>query len=112
MARLYADENFPLLIVEALRQLGHDVLTVFEAGQANQRIQDPDVLAFAVATGRAVLTINCRDFIRLHRQQQTHHGIIVCTADSDVVGQAQRIHAAIEASATLDGILIRINRPA
>jgi len=28
MARLYADENFPLPVVEELRQLGHDVLTM------------------------------------------------------------------------------------
>jgi len=30
MARLYADEDFPLPIVELLRQMGHDVLTVAE----------------------------------------------------------------------------------
>lgn len=35
MARLYANENFPLRVVEALRQLGHDVLTVHHA-QAHQ----------------------------------------------------------------------------
>ncbi len=112
MARLYADENFPLQVVEALRRLGHDVLTVLEAGQANQRIEDRDVLAFAGAAGRAVLTINRRDFIRLHRQQPAHHGIVVCTEDIDIEGQAQRIHVAISASTTLDGMLIRINRPA
>jgi hypothetical protein len=37
VARLYANENFPLRVVEALRQLGHDVLTVREAGHDNQR---------------------------------------------------------------------------
>jgi hypothetical protein len=36
VAALYADENFPLEVVEALRRLGHDVLTALEAGQANQ----------------------------------------------------------------------------
>jgi uncharacterized protein DUF5615 len=34
MARLYADENFPLPVVEELRRLGHDVLTIYETGQA------------------------------------------------------------------------------
>lgn len=29
MARLYADENFPLPVVEELRRLGHDVLLPF-----------------------------------------------------------------------------------
>jgi hypothetical protein len=32
MARLYSNENFPLPVVEKLRALGHDVLTVQEAG--------------------------------------------------------------------------------
>lgn len=32
MARLYANENFPLPVVEVLRRLGHDVLTAGEAG--------------------------------------------------------------------------------
>jgi len=37
---LYADENFPLRVVEELRRLGHDVLTAFEDGKANQSITD------------------------------------------------------------------------
>jgi len=40
MARLYADEDFPFPVVERLRQLGHDVRTALEAGQANQAIAD------------------------------------------------------------------------
>ena len=36
MARLYANENFPLPTVEELRRLGHDVLTVRETGQAGK----------------------------------------------------------------------------
>jgi hypothetical protein len=34
VAHLYANENFPLPVVEALRRLGHDVLTSREAGNA------------------------------------------------------------------------------
>lgn len=33
---LYADENFPLRVIEELRQLGQDVLTAFEDGQARR----------------------------------------------------------------------------
>jgi hypothetical protein len=33
MARLYADEQYPYPVVEFLRALGHDVLTVQEAGR-------------------------------------------------------------------------------
>jgi hypothetical protein len=52
-ARLYSNENFPLPVVEALRQKGHDVLTTRDAGKANEGIPDEDVLAFAIADKRA-----------------------------------------------------------
>ena len=52
----------------ALRALGHDVLTTQEAGNAGQTIPDHDVLDFATRDGRAVLTLNRRDFIRLHKR--------------------------------------------
>jgi Domain of unknown function (DUF5615) len=37
--KLYADEQYPYPVVKCLRALGHDILTVQEAGKANQRIQ-------------------------------------------------------------------------
>ncbi len=40
MARLYANENFPAPVVETLRQLGHDVLTSYESGQAGKATPD------------------------------------------------------------------------
>ena len=111
MARLYSNENFPLPVVEALRRLGHNVLTVQEAGKANQEIPDDEVLSFATAERRAVLTINRRDFIKLHRQDPNHSGIVVCTADTDFIGQAERIHTVIALIASLNDQLIRIYRP-
>ena len=62
MARLYADEQYPYPVVEFLRALGHDVLTVQEAGRANQGIPDSDVLAFATSSNRAILTQNRKYF--------------------------------------------------
>ncbi len=112
MARLYADEQYPYPVVEFLRALGHDVLTVQEAGKANQRISDSDVLAFASAEKRAVITENRRDFFRLHRIQPDHAGIIACTNDRYWQGLAKRIHEAIIAEDSLQGKLIRIVRPA
>ncbi len=112
MARLYSNENFPLPVVEELRRLGHDVLTVQEAGKANQEIPDDEVLAFASVENRTVLTINRRDFIRLHRQHSAHSGIIVCTADLDFTRQARGIHEAVAALPALANQLIRVNRPA
>ena len=109
MARIYANENFPLPVVEELRRLGHDVLTVRETGGANKCLTDDAVLDFACAEKRAVLTLNRKHFIRLHKKRMEHSGIITCTFDSDFIGQAKRIDAAI-AQAGLTGRLLRINR--
>ncbi|MCU0552283.1 MAG: DUF5615 family PIN-like protein [Leptolyngbya sp. Prado105] len=84
MTRLYADEQYPYPVVESLRSLGHhDVLTAKEAGKANQRIPDPEVLVFATIEQRALLTQNRKDFFRLHRDSPDHAGIIACTNDRD-----------------------------
>ena len=110
LARLYADEDFPLGAVQILRQDGHDVLTVQEAGRCGAG--DPDVLADATADGRAVLTHNHRHYKRLHRQGQPHGGIISCTHDdNDLPGLAQRIHDAVSALPNLTNQFIRIIRP-
>jgi hypothetical protein len=111
MARLYADEDFDHAVVEELRGFGHDVLTVQEAGQANQAIPDEAVLAFATAQARAVLTHNRRHFIRLHRIGRVHAGILVCTRDRDAAALAARIDAALAQFPVRENQLIRINRP-
>lgn len=111
MARLYANENFPLPVVDELRRLGHDVLTIQETGSAGQSVPDEAVLALARGDGRAVLTLNRKHFVHLHGERPDHAGIIACTFDPDFAGQAERIHAAIGSRAQLSGQLIRINRP-
>jgi predicted nuclease of predicted toxin-antitoxin system len=112
MAKLYSNENFDYDVVELLRDLNHDVLTTKEAGQANLRIPDEQVLAFATAEKRAVITFNYQDFKRLHRLNPNHCGIIICTDYEDIQDFTNRIHTAIETeSGQLDGKLIRINRP-
>lgn len=111
MASLYADENFPLEVVEALRRLGHEVLTAQEAGQANRAIADEKVLDFAVESNRTVLTLNRWQFIGLHAARPRHSGIVVCTVDPDVVRQAARIDEAIREVDTLEGALLRVNLP-
>jgi len=110
MARLFADENFPLPAVEALRRLGHNVLTLHEAGKAQQSIPDDIVLRMASADGRAILTLNRKHFVQLHAKQPAHAGIVVCTFDSDFEGQAHRIHGALQSLPQLTGQLVRVNR--
>jgi predicted nuclease of predicted toxin-antitoxin system len=82
--RFYANENLTAELVETLRQQGHDVLTSYEAGNANQGIPDDQVLATATAAGRAVLTFNRDDFLALHRSGIDHGGIVVCKDDSHI----------------------------
>ena len=110
MARLYANENFPLPVVNELRRLGHDVLTTQDTGRAEQAVPDEEVLEFAVNQKRAVITLNRKHFVQLHRRESDHSGIIVCTFDRDFIAQAQRIHDATSVS-ELAGKLIRVNRP-
>jgi len=76
MALLYADEHFPAQTVAELRRLGHGVVTIQEDGQAGLKWPDSEVLRRAMELGRAVLTLNCRDFIRLHGKNPNHAGII------------------------------------
>ena len=113
VARLYSNENFHRQVVVALRSMGHDVLTSVEAGRANQRIPDEQVVAFAASEGRAVLTFNRLHFLRLHRSTNgVHAGIIVCSEDHDTKALALRIDQAIREAGALSGQLLRVNRPA
>jgi predicted nuclease of predicted toxin-antitoxin system len=112
MTHLYADEQFPRLVSELLRTMGHDVLTVQEAGNDNLGIPDEEVLAFAIRDKRAVITLNRQDFIRLHRANSQHFGIVVCTNDTDRNRMAIRINEAITSQNSLQGQLIRVVRPA
>lgn len=112
MARFYSNENIPLQVVTELRRLGHDVLTSLDAGRANASVPDSEVLAFAVAEDRILLSHNRRHFLRLHQHRTTDHaGIVLCTFDPDFSRQAQRIHETIMTASEILNQLIRVNRP-
>ncbi|MBE9068536.1 DUF5615 family PIN-like protein [Leptolyngbya cf. ectocarpi LEGE 11479] len=106
--RFYANENLTAELVETLRQLGHDVLTSYEAGNANQRIPDDQVLATATADGRAVLTFNRDDFLALHRQGVDHGGIVVCKDDSRVGELGKVLHDYLTTQESLRNRLLRV----
>ncbi len=110
MAALYANEQFPRRVVEFLRELGHDVVTVQEAD--NRGLPDDEVLAFATSQNRAVLTLNRKDFVKLHRASNAHAGIIGCSRDDDWQRQADRIHGTVSIQQSLVGQLLRVNKPA
>lgn len=108
--RFYADENIPLDAVIELRRLGHDVLTMFEDGRANKAIPDEAVLTRATELERVLLTINRRDFKRLHNADPNHAGILICTFDPDFVNQASRIDEVCQDSEKVEGALLRTYR--
>ena len=109
--KIYADENFPFRTVVELRRLGHDILTALGDERANLEISDNDVLARATELERAVLTLNRKDFKRLHEQNPNHAGIIICTEDADRDGQARRISERISKLKNLNSQLVRVYRP-
>jgi hypothetical protein len=105
---LYADEDFPLPVVVALRLRGHDVITAQEDGRG--KAPDPDILARAHSLGRAVLTYNRRHYERLHRQGAEHSGILSATQDTDHPALAIRVDAAMTGLSP-GRWCVRVNRP-
>ena len=110
MARFVADENFPGPVVASLRSLGHDVLTIREAGITG--CSDRTVLITATAGQRVVVTLNQWDYVKLHNLFPVHSGIIVCSENKEFVAMAQQIHAAVSRLPSLNNKLIRVNRAA
>ena len=69
------------LLVRLLRNAGHDVITVNEAGLMGQT--DPIVLDYARANSRLLLTYNCDDFEELHQVNSLHSGILAVYRDAN-----------------------------
>jgi predicted nuclease of predicted toxin-antitoxin system len=111
MARLYSNENLAIDLVAELRKFNHDILSSYDAGQANQGIPDDEVLDYAKQNDRSVITFNRDDFVALHRSGVSHAGIIICKDDRDYIGQAQAIHDYLETQVDrLQNRLIRVQR--
>ena len=112
MAAVYSNENFPLPVIEELRRLGHNVLTSLEAGNANRAIPDVEVLAFAAAEHRILITLNRRHFLQLHQRGEiAHTGILACSYDPDFIRQARQIHQSISTLGEFQNRFVRVNRP-
>jgi predicted nuclease of predicted toxin-antitoxin system len=111
MASLYSNENLSIDLVERIREFGYDVLTSYQAGQANQAISDDEVLAYATANQRSVITFNRDDFVALHRSGIDHAGIVVCKDDRDYLQQAQALHTFLATQTdSLQNRLVRVLR--
>lgn len=80
--RLLLDEDSQSkFLVRLLREAGHDVLTVGEAGL--EAHTDAAVFAYAQQAQRVLLTRNVLDFRALHEADADHAGILIEFQDSD-----------------------------
>jgi predicted nuclease of predicted toxin-antitoxin system len=66
--RLLIDEMYPSAIAEQLRKAGHDAASVQEDPEA-RALDDSAVCGIALSTGRAVVTENAVDFLRVLRHR-------------------------------------------
>jgi predicted nuclease of predicted toxin-antitoxin system len=76
---LYLDEDVHLKLARELRRRGVDAISAGETGMREQ--SDDAQLAFAVSQGRAIVTFNVGDYVKLHarylKSAVSHYGVIV-----------------------------------
>lgn len=87
------------VLVRLLRQAGHDVITVNEAGIMSQ--SDAKVLDYARKADRVLLTLNCRDFQALHTVNPHHPGILAIYQEANLF-KKMGFQAIIKAIANLE----------
>jgi hypothetical protein len=77
---LLLDEMFTDDISQQLRAQGHDVISVV-ADRALAGLPDDQILAYATAEGRALVTANIKDFVPLDTRYraagQSHAGLVL-----------------------------------
>jgi predicted nuclease of predicted toxin-antitoxin system len=109
---LFTDEHIDARLAQALERQGFDAVSCHAAGRANQRISDPDQLAYATEQGRAILTFNVVDFIALDaewkQEGRRHAGIIVSAEIRNLSELIQRVahHLRTVSLAQHDDILL------
>ncbi len=108
---LMGDENFDFPVVDGLRDIGYDILTMNDLDLHNQSIPDDRVLEIATELKRVLLTFNRRDFIRLHRQSDEHAGIVVCTQYRDLDVILKQLDLALKSETNFEGKLLRVYKP-
>jgi predicted nuclease of predicted toxin-antitoxin system len=98
--RLLVDEDSQSrALVSLLREWGHEVITVSEAGLLGAR--DTLIFEFAVRKNCVILTHNCSDFRRLHNTNSDHQGII-CTYEYNQASKNMTYAQVVQAIANLE----------
>jgi hypothetical protein len=82
--KLYLDDcAYSRRLCQLLREAGHDVQTPVDLVPSLLGADDAAHFAHAQAAGRAILTLNARDFKALHDRDADHAGILVVYQDND-----------------------------
>lgn len=112
--RLLVDEDTQArTLVRLLREAGHDVLTVDEAGLRS--LADDEVLTRAIDENRVLLTRNCGDFLVLSSRVREHPGILGIYQDANMAknlaypGIVRAIANLEEAGVSLFGEFLSLN---
>jgi predicted nuclease of predicted toxin-antitoxin system len=82
--QFHLDEHIHGAVAAGLRRHGIDVTTAADAGLLGAT--DPDQAAFALRTGRVLVTHD-RDFARLASQGLEHSGFIICHQKNLQIGK-------------------------
>lgn len=113
MKLLLDEDSQGRVFTRLMREAGHDVETVNDAGLVGK--PDPVVLAYAKQAGRVLLTRNGVDFAALHQADSAHPGILIEYQHDDIsknMTNAQIVAAIgkIEASDwDIRGALVSVN---
>ena len=108
---IFVDAMVPTQIVHKLRRLGYDAETVQQyqgTSEPAAGLSDEIVLQVASLRRRVLLTLNDKDFRKLHWSTRGHHGIIICNETQDYLKRAKEIDDAIKSNAPLARKLIDI----
>jgi hypothetical protein len=114
--KVYLDEDLSPSIALILRQRGLDAASAHEVG--NTQLEDRAQLAYATREGRAIVTANVIDFLRLAREAvatNTEHAGIVLVPSSF---RGDEFHAIADAIVVglkpyprgLDGVVLYVTR--
>ncbi|HWY19111.1 MAG TPA: DUF5615 family PIN-like protein [Solirubrobacteraceae bacterium] len=80
--KLLLDEMYTAAVAEQLRERDHDVIAVAERADLRGTL-DEDLLSWAQAEDRALVTDNQRDFIPIHHRRiasgHDHKGLLLTT---------------------------------
>jgi hypothetical protein len=81
--RLLLDEHFSIAIADQLRKRGHDVIAAAALAELRHR-DDAEILVWATAQRRVVVTEDATDYLVLHEQYLSrgirHRGVVFTSA--------------------------------